>query len=106
MSSLNEHRATTPADLIAELAGCRITQIRQEGSSIIVEVDDADGSLHLIGEAEGSIKEILSLNQLPPWHDGRLIAWADMASECLVVALKSGNQFSLRAQSLRVERGV
>jgi hypothetical protein len=97
-------------DLLINLEGSRVRQIRQEAARIVVEIDDtADGPIRVIcedGEFAHQSGETMGLNQLPPWHHARVVAWADVVADCLIVALESGNRFALRAQSLRVERGV
>ncbi|HEX5690349.1 MAG TPA: hypothetical protein VFX76_10130 [Roseiflexaceae bacterium] len=108
MYSTYERADTVLAELMLDLNGCRIARIHQQAvTTVAVELGDAgDGPLRLIGEVEGPITRMLALNELPPWHDGRVIAWADLVGERVIVALESGNQFFLRAQSLRIERGV
>ena len=97
-------------DLIVNLAGSRIRQIRQEAAGIIVDFDEtADGAIRMICEATEFAHQtegVMTLNQLPLSHHARLVSWADIVADCLFVALESGNSFSLRAQSLRLERGV
>jgi len=108
MQLTDERTDAALADLITDLAGCRIAQLRQQAANtIVVELDDiGDGPLRLVGAVDGPIARALRLNELPPWHDGRASAWAGLVGERVIIALESGNQLFLRAQSLRVERGV
>lgn len=97
-------------DLIINLEGGIIHHIRQEAARIIVDLHEtAEGTIRLIGEAAELTHQtegILTLNQLPLWHHARVVAWADIVADCLVVAMESGDRFSLRVQTLRLERGV
>ena len=97
-------------DLIVHLEGGIIRQIRQEAARIIVDLDQtAEGAIRVICETSEfaqQTSEMMTLNHLPPWHHARVVAWADIVTDCLVVAMESGDRFSLWAQSLRLERGV
>jgi len=96
--------------MIVNLEGSRIRQIRKEASRIIVDLDEtADGAIRVICEStevSHQTSEMMTLNQLPPWHHARIVAWADIVADCLVVAMESGDRFSLWAQSLRLERQI
>jgi hypothetical protein len=97
-------------DLLVNLAGSRICQIRQEAASIIVDLDETvEGAICVICESTEfahQTAEMMILNQLPIWHHARMVAWTDIVADYLVIAMESGNSFSLWAQSLRLERGV
>src|SRR5213594_3824488 len=97
-------------DLIVNLEGGIIRQIRQEDNRIIVDLDEtAEGAIRMICETSEFAQQtegVMTLNGLPRWHHARVVAWADIVADCLVVAMESGDRFSLRAQSLRLERRV
>ena len=97
-------------DLTINLEGSRVRQIRQEAARIIVDLDDATNApIRMIAEASEFAQqtdEAMALNGLPAWHHARVVAWADIVADCLIVAMESGSRFSLRAHSLRIERGV
>jgi len=97
-------------DLIDDLAGSRICQIRQDVATLIIDFrETAAGTIRVSGEATAfgsQIAGVVHLNRLPSWHPARVVAWADIMADCLIIAMEYGDRFSLRAQSLRIERGV
>ena len=97
-------------ELAIDLCDSTIQQVRQEESTVVVDLDDTpEGMICLIFEAAIITHQTLDFDRfahVPSWHPARRVSWAGVIVEYICFAMESGDSFWLQALAVRWERRV
>jgi hypothetical protein len=97
-------------ELAIDLCGSTIQRVRQEGTTLMVDLDDTpEGAISLVFETATIIHQTLAFGRfegLLSWHPARRVSWAGVIAEYICFAMESGDSFWMEAQAVRWERRI